>query len=78
VGVVEFDTSGFLFKKPAISHSFWVALLAILEFPLITICRVIEIPENDFYLIVFIMNSFLWAATVFYGYRFIKRRREIV
>lgn len=78
VGIVEFDTSSFLFQKPAPSHGFWVAMLSVLEFPLITICRVVEIPENDFYLIVFIMNSFLWAVIVYYGFRFIMRKRKPV
>ncbi len=75
-GIAEFDTGSFLFKNPEPSHSFWVTMLLVLEFPLITLCRLVGLPENDFYLIVFIINSFLWAAVLHSGYKFIKRKSD--
>ena len=75
-GVAEFNTSGFIFRSPSYFHGLWVAVMAVLEFPLVTICKLAGIPETDLFLVVFIINSFLWAGIIYSAYKLFKRKKS--
>jgi hypothetical protein len=74
--VGEFSTSGLfgLFpEEPA--HSIWSAAVRVLEFPLLTLTRAVDPPGHVVADLATILNSALWAAVAFLGFRAARTRR---
>jgi carbon starvation protein CstA len=73
--VGEFSTGGLLgFFPEEPAHSIWSAAIRVLEFPLLSVVRVVDPYEHHNWILVMVLNSLLWASLAFLGFRAARSR----
>ena len=73
-GTAEFSTGRFIFSPPSPAHGFWSVALKVVEFPLLSVVRVLDSKNLPFYPYIMVLNSLLWATAVVLGIRAIRKR----
>ncbi|UCG52940.1 MAG: hypothetical protein JSW58_05110 [Candidatus Latescibacterota bacterium] len=71
--LAELDTGGLLGLFPTRGHDVVVGLLKVVEFPLLTVFYAVAPDGETLLLPVMILNSLLWGAVVYLGFRLVRR-----
>jgi hypothetical protein len=67
--LLEMDTAGFLGLFPERGHGLVAGVLAVIEFPVLHVLRVVAPAKDSWYLPVMILNSVLWGVVLYKLYR---------